>query len=477
MKKHPTLGTYLIPDLAIRLSPHTVTDMDQLEKKIEELRGEPHEAGSITSEGSGRRQYVDFDGPGDPLNPRNWTLKRRYTTLSCPSEHEQLLQRHADAMPPSHRVLISTLSTLSTMVVTFASAIFATTIPVLERKYNVGREVALLGVSLYVLGFAFGPSIWAPLSELRGRYVAFINSLAGFVVFSFATGASQNMASILVFRFLGGFFGAGPLTLASPINADMFVGRPLGISMVSFAFVVFLGPVIAQPIGGFIVINDSLSWRWTEYLCGILGGAALVALVFILKETSAPVVLVRKARRLRKDKPEINVIARHEDTKLTWKILVVDYLAAPLKMLITDPIVLLMSLFGSFVYALLYLFLVGYPTVFLQIRGMRPGVGGLPYLGLAVGQIGAVAGIFGMQGWIMKKAQQNNGKMMPEWQLPIAVPGAVAFSLGIFWFGWSGYRREIHWIVPTLSGIFSGFGLLATFVPSITYLLQAKSDR
>ncbi len=363
------------------------------------------------------------------------------------------------------------------MVVTFASAIFATAIPSLIRKYGVSRETALLGVSLYVLGFAFGPIIWAPLSELKGRYLPFVVSLAGFVVFSFATGASNNMASILVFRFLGGFFGAGPLTLAGPLYADIFVGRSFGISMVSFAFVVFLGPVISQPIGGFIVINESLGWRWTEYICGILGAAALVPVSLVLKETYAPVILARKASQLRKIKGDTSIIARHETIQLTWRVLVADYLAVPLKMLVSDPIVLLMSLFGSFVYGLLYLFLVGYPIVFQKIHGMRPGVGGLPYLGLVVGQICAVAGIFGMQPWIMRKAKMNGGMMMPEWQLPIAVPGAAAFSLGIFWFGWSGYKSSIHWIVPTLSGWLSGFGLLATFVPSISYLSQARPER
>ena len=375
------------------------------------------------------------------------------------------------------RALIAALTSLSTMVVTFASAIFATSIPSLVRKFGISREIGLLGVSLYVLGFAFGPIVWAPLSELKGRYIPFVISLAGFVVFSCVAGASDTIAGILVFRFLGGFFGSGPLTLAGPLNADMFVGKSFGISMVSFGFVVFVGPVIAQPIGGFIVMNESLGWRWTEYICGILGAAALLAVLAVFKETYAPVVLARKAKQLRKGKGDPSIIARHETIKITPKILVVEYLTFPLKMLALDPIVLLMSLFGSFVYALLYLFLVGYPMVFQKIHRMTPGVGGLPYLGLVVGQICAVAGIFALQPSILRKAKANRGKLMPEWQLPIAVPGAVAFSLGVFWFGWSGYRRDIHWIVPTLSGILSGFGLLATFLPSISYLAQARPQR
>jgi MFS transporter, DHA1 family, multidrug resistance protein len=145
------------------------------------------------------------------------------------------------------RVSIAALVTLSTMLVTFASAIFATAIPSLVREYGVSRETSLLGVSLYVLGFAFGPIVWSSLAELKGRYLPITVSLAGFVVFSFGTGAANSIASILVLRFFGGFFGSGPLTLAGPLNADMFAGRAFGISMVSFAFVVFSGPV-SEPV-------------------------------------------------------------------------------------------------------------------------------------------------------------------------------------------------------------------------------------
>jgi hypothetical protein len=206
------------------------------------------------------------------------------------------------------------------------------------------------------------------------------------------------------------------LTLAGPLYADMFVGKPFGVSMVFFAFTVFMGPIVAQPVGRFIVVNRDLGWQWTEYLCGILGAAALIPLVFTLKETYAPVILAKKAATIRDQSGDVSI-------------------------------------------------------------GMTPGVGGLPYLGLIVGELFAVMAIFLMQPWIMMKAKTNQGLMMPEWQLPIAVPGAVAFSVGLFWYGWTGYKQQIHWIVPTLSGLLTGFGLLATFVPSISYLVQARPER
>jgi DHA1 family multidrug resistance protein-like MFS transporter len=40
-------------------------------------------------------------------------------------------------------------------------------------------------------------------------------------------------------------------------------------------------------------------------------------------------------------------------------------------------------------------------------------------------------------------------------------------------FGWTGYNPNIHWIAPTLSGLLSGFGLMAIFLQSLNYLVDA----
>jgi MFS family permease len=38
-------------------------------------------------------------------------------------------------------------------------------------SFNVNAEVMLLGLSLYVLGSAFGPLVFGPLSEIYGRNI------------------------------------------------------------------------------------------------------------------------------------------------------------------------------------------------------------------------------------------------------------------------------------------------------------------
>ena len=72
-----------------------------------------------------------------------------------------------------------------------------------------------------------------------------------------------------------------------------------------------------------------------------------------------------------------------------------------------------------------------------------------------------------------KKLLANNGVPIPEWRLPPVILGGLAFAGGLFWFGWSGYKESIHWIVPTLSGLLTGFGLLTIFLQSLNCLVDA----
>ncbi|KAE8378340.1 major facilitator superfamily domain-containing protein [Aspergillus bertholletiae] len=395
--------------------------------------------------------HVDFDGPDDPLNPLNWPKKKK--------------------------VYICAILGISTMIVAFASSIFAPAIPVVMHLYGISKEVATLGVSLYVFGFAFGPLVFGPFSELKGRYIPLVISMFGFTIFSFATAVSKDVQSLFILRFFTGFFGSGPLTLAGPAFADMFSPQQRGVPIVMFCLMVFIGPLAAPFTGGFIIMNHSLGWRWTAYIPGILGAAALVVMTLLLEETFQPIILTRKAERLRRETGDWSLHSEQEEVHLDLRTIVRDNLSLPLKMLVKEPIVLCMCVFGAFIYGLLYLFLTAYPYIFQITRGMNPGVGGLPYIGVIIGTLFGAAATAATQPWVLRKLKQNNGVMMPEWRLPIAIPGAVLFTGGLFWLGWSGYKGSIHWIVPTASGLFTGFGLLTMFLPSLAYLVEASGEK
>ena len=330
------------------------------------------------------------------------------------------------------------------MVAAFTSSIFATAIYPLMVIYGISREVGFLGVSLYVLGFAAGPIIWAPFSEVKGRRTPYLLAMFGFTIFSFATAVSKDVQSIFICRFFAGFCGAGPLTLSGAVYSDILSPQIRGAGMVGFSLMVFVGPLLAPNIGGFIIMNENLSWRWTQYIAGMLGAASLISLLLFYDESYVPVLLSQKSSRLRCETQDWSIHAEHDEIDINYHEILHNYLALPLKMLALDPIMLCMCIFGAFVYGLLYLFLAAYPIIFQRIHGMNPGVGGLPFIGVIVGQLLAGVAFFLGSPRLGRQIRANGGEMVPEWLLPMAIPGSVIFSAGLFWLGWTGYRRDIH---------------------------------
>ena len=73
----------------------------------------------------------------------------------------------------------------------------------------------------------------------------------------------------------------------------------------------------------------------------------------------------------------------------------------------------------------------------------------------------------------VRKLEANNNIPVPEWRLPISMVGGVLFAGGLFWFGWTGYTGQIHWIVPVLSGLLTGFGIFSIFLSLLNYIVDA----
>jgi DHA1 family multidrug resistance protein-like MFS transporter len=252
----------------------------------------------------------------------------------------------------------------------------------------------------------------------------------------------------------------------------MFDNRTRGMAITIFSMTVFTGPLLAPFIGGFIVMSD-LGWRWTEYIVAIMGFTAFTLNFLFLQESYPPEILVAKAAELRRRTKNWGIHAKQEEIEIDFRELMEKNFSRPIRMLVTEPIVLLLSVYMAFIYGLLYLFLTAYPLVFQGVHHMNLGVGGLPFFGMITGQLLAGVFIFIRQPGYQKKLAANNDVPVPEWRLPEVIIGGASFAVGIFWFGWTGYKESIHWIVPTLSGILIGFGLLSIFLQALNYLVDA----
>lgn len=80
-------------------------------------------------------------------------------------------------------------------------------------RFGVSSTVAILPLSLYVLGLAFGPVLAAPISETLGRRTVYLVSLPLAALFTLGAGFSQDIASLVVCRFFAGFLGSPVLAI------------------------------------------------------------------------------------------------------------------------------------------------------------------------------------------------------------------------------------------------------------------------
>ncbi|KAF8002683.1 hypothetical protein OXX80_002823 [Metschnikowia pulcherrima] len=390
---------------------------------------------------------VAYDGPDDPIFPHNWTLKSKLLSCFCVG--------------------------LSALSVSMGSAMFSLGAIEIMAEFHIGSVVATLGTSLFVFGFASGPIIWGPLSELYGRKVVLVPSLFGYMCFSFATATAKDIQTVMLCRFFAGFIGAAPLVVAPASMSDIFSARARGKAMSIFAMMLFGGPMLAPIIGGFTVKNPNMGWRWTSYLTGLIGAFATICVVFILQETHHGIILVRKAEILRRRTGNWGISAPHEEISLSLKEIAEKNITRPLKMLFTEPILFLISLYNAFIYGLLYLFLTAVPLIFEGEYRFSMGVAELPYLSMLIGVfIGGTIGIL-MEKRFVRKLEANGGKPIPEERLPPMMVGSIVFTIGLFWLGWSGsYPQKVHWIVPTIGAAPIGMGLILLFLPSLNYIID-----
>ncbi|KAL7620550.1 hypothetical protein AAE478_009545 [Parahypoxylon ruwenzoriense] len=407
------------------------------------------------TESSDDTNIVWWNGPDDPENPYNWPTWRK--VLNCG--------------------LISAMTFISPL----ASSIFAPGVPqVMAEFQSTSLEIAAFVVSVYVLGFAAGPMLFAPLSEIYGRVILYHICNVGFVAFSVGCALAPTLNALIVFRFLAGVFGSVPITNGGGSIADMIAQEKRGGAMAVFSIGPLMGPIIGPVAGGFL--TDAEGWRWAFWLLTIVSGVFLILMLFTLKESYAPVILENKAARLRKETG--NDLLR---SKLDAGLSAGDYfkrgIIRPFRMLFRSPVVAITSLYMAVTYGYLYLMFTTITEVFMQYYGFSTSTVGLAFLGLGVGSMFGIL-LFSSTSdkYIQKKAAEDDARaqatggvksgMKPEYRLPLLPVGAALIPAGLFIYGWTADYR-VHWIAPIIGTAVVGIGNLIVFMTIQMYLVDA----
>ncbi|OOF98379.1 hypothetical protein ASPCADRAFT_164889 [Aspergillus carbonarius ITEM 5010] len=388
---------------------------------------------------------VDWDGPDDPENPQN--------------------------MPRWRKWIITMSFSFMTTWITFASSVFSTATIVTAKEFDVSTEVMVLATSLVVFGFAVGPLFWSPLSELYGRRIPLFSGYAIFAIFQIPVAVAHNVETILVCRFLIGIFGCSPLAVVGGALADFWGPVDRAVAIAAFASATFVGPVLGPIVGGYLT-DSYLGWRWTAWIT-LIASASFGLLAFcIVPETYAPVILQKRAARLRKETGNSALYSLLDNNRPTMNDIVTKYLLRPIMMLFLEPILLAVTLYLALVYGILYLFFEAYPVSFEEVRGWtNEGIAGLPFIGILIGVFCGVALIVWQTKTRFARKLAKHGRVVPEERLVPMMIASVMLPAGLFWFGWTSHPST-PWGAQVVAGIPIGMGILVIFMQGLNYIID-----
>ena len=244
--------------------------------------------------------------------------------------------------------------------------------------------------------------------------------------------------------------------------ADIFdpVNRAIAVSI--FAGSTFIGPVAGPVVGGFITMSY-LGWRWTEYITAIMAFFLGTLGFLIVPETIEPVLLKRRAQRLRHETQNWALHAKSEENPVDLKLIAHNYILRPFIMLTLEPILVLITLYMGFIYGFLYLCFEAYPVSFEEERGWNMGVGELPFIAVTVGVLAGCVIIIAFTKARFQRIVQQTGKVVPEERLIPMMIGGILLPAGMFWFGWTS-SPNITWVPQVIAGGFLGAGVLLIFL-------------
>lgn len=203
----------------------------------------------------------------------------------------------------------------------------------------------------------------------------------------------------------------------------------------------------------------------------------IVAIIFFVPETYAPVILRNKARQKRKDTGDDMYKAKIEIIDRTVLQTVVKSLYRPFLILFLDPMCFSLCLFSAILLGILYLFFGAFSLVFSTVYGFNLWQVGVSFLGISTGMLFAIATdpiwhyLYLHQ---LNRHEKRTGTRAsePEYRLPSSIVGGWFCAIGLFWFAWTIYP-SIHWIVPIIGTAFFGFGIILTYVGIFTFLVEA----
>ncbi|KAF2036102.1 MFS multidrug transporter-like protein [Setomelanomma holmii] len=397
---------------------------------------------------STQRSTVVAFAPNDPEDPRNWTPLRKWLMVAA--------------------IIPIDLS------VSWGASGFSPVAGDFAKDVGVSTQVATLGLSLYVLGLAFGPMTLAPLSEYFGRRPVYIVSYGIFLLLLLGTTYVERLAPFLVLRLLSGYFASTTISNFGGTIADLFHQHDTGPAMS-----LFLWAATGGSPTGFVLFSFIAQGRgWHEvfrimlFICFAFWIVLVVAL-YALGETRHSVILLGRVKVMRRATGVERLEVPDEMKQRGPRQLFGTALARPFRFLAGEAIVQFGAAYNGFLYGLSFLFNGAFHMIFGPSGYGYDTVGvGVSFLGIVFGiTLGLFTNIF-QERYYQRRVTQDGRRDVPEARVHHAKAAAIVLPLSLLAFAFLA-TPTIHPLFPVLASAFWGWSFYTLILMTLTYTEDA----
>ncbi|KAF1980206.1 MFS general substrate transporter [Bimuria novae-zelandiae CBS 107.79] len=360
----------------------------------------------------------------------------------------------------------------------FNAAIYSNAVEPLNEYFGISN--ARMGMVAFLVPYAFGCELWAPLSEELGRWSVMQTSLLGVNASILICALSPTFGGVTAGRVIGGLSSAGG-SVTMGMVADMFDADSQQHAVLWASLWSCLGAVIGSISGG--PVQQYLSWRWNFWIQ--LGFSVVTQAVhfFVAKETRATNMLDKAAERARK-RGEDEVYGPNEvvtwgkkwHQRLTKEQLkeAIQVMLRPYYMLFTEPIVGLLSLLSGFADALIFSFFESYGYVFKQ-WDFSPTQISLALFPLAGSYVLAYFSFFPV---VARHARQRrSGKTLePESRLWWLLFQVILLPLGLLGSAFVASGPPLHWSGIIVFSVLIGMANFSIYYATIDYMVASYGE-
>ena len=310
-----------------------------------------------------------------------------------------------------------------------------------------------LMVGIFLLAFVFGPLLSAPISESVGRRKVVLFCNAVFLVFNIGCAVSNTKAQMIVLRFFTGLFSGAMIPMGGGVISDMFEVHERGLAMSMYSIAPVLGPTLGPLVSGWIIVGwGEDKWRWVFWISTILAGFTEIMGYFLAKETYAPALLRKKARKLRESTSEQAYHSLFDTQIETLAQKAKRILLRPIIFLATELPVGLPALYMAIIYGCFYMCVVSVPDAFGKIYHYNVGISSLHNIAIGLGEVlcGQAGGYY--IDFTYSHLSKKHNKRLPEYKIPLLMITVFIMPLGLLLYGWTIEYHKV-WIAPDI-GLF-----------------------